>query len=93
MNLATPENPENLANPENPENLMSTVTKSFTVTGMTCGNCEKHVRHAAEHLPGVTSVVVDRTGNRATVSFDPEATTPAAITAAIADAGYDAREQ
>ena len=32
---------------------------TFTVTGMTCGNCEKHVRHAAEHVPGVTSVEVD----------------------------------
>jgi copper chaperone CopZ len=72
---------------------MSTVTKSFTVTGMTCGNCEKHVRHAAEELPGVTGVLVDRPGNRATVSFDPDATTPAAIVAAIVDAGYQAREQ
>jgi len=71
---------------------MSTVTKSFNVTGMTCGNCEKHVRHAAEHVPGVASVVVDRPGNRATVSFDPAATTPAAIVAAIVEAGYEATE-
>ena len=72
---------------------MSTVTKSFTVNGMTCGNCERHVRHAAEHLPGVTNVVVDRPANRATVSFDPETITPAAIAAAILDAGYEAHEQ
>ncbi len=78
--------------PANLENPM-TVTKSFTVTGMTCGNCEKHVRHAAEHVPGVSSVVVDRPGNRATVSFDAETTTPSAIIAAITDAGYEAREQ
>ena len=57
---------------------MSLVTKIFTVTGMTCGNCEKHVRHAAEHVAGVSSVSVDRPANRATVSFDPQATTPAA---------------
>ena len=72
---------------------MSTITKSFTVTGMTCGNCEKHVRHAAERVAGVTSVSVDRPGNRATISFDPQATTPAAIVAAIVDAGYEAAEQ
>jgi copper chaperone len=68
------------------------VTRSFTVTGMTCGNCEKHVRHAAAHVPGVTSVDVDRPSNRATVSFDPAVATPAAIVAAIVDAGYDAAE-
>lgn len=70
----------------------SSVTRTFSVTGMTCGNCEKHVRHAAEHVPGVTSVEVDRPGNRATVAFDPQATTAAAIAAAITDAGYEARE-
>ena len=72
---------------------MTTITKSFTVTGMTCGNCEKHVRQAAEHVPGVTSVSVDRPANQATVSFDPQSTTPAAIIAAIVDAGYEAAEQ
>ena len=71
---------------------MATITKSFTVNGMTCGNCEKHVRHAAEHVPGVSSVVVDRPGNRATVSFDPAVATPAAIVAAIVEAGYEASE-
>lgn len=79
-------------NPENPENPMSTITRHFTVTGMTCGNCEKHVRHAAEEVPGVTSVVVDRPGNRASVSFDPAQTSAAAIAAAITEAGYEAAE-
>jgi Cu+-exporting ATPase len=68
------------------------VTKTFTVTGMTCSNCEKHVRHAAERVTGVTSVVVDRPGHRAIVSFDPETTTPEAIVAAITGAGYAAAE-
>ena len=64
-------------------------TTSFAVTGMTCGNCERHVRQAAEKLTGVSSVVVDRPGNRATVSFDPAQTSPEAIAAAITAAGYD----
>ena len=51
-------------------------TTSFAVTGMTCGNCERHVRQAAEKVTGVASVVVDRPGNRATVSFDPAQTSP-----------------
>ena len=67
----------------------SAVTKSFTVTGMTCGNCERHVRHAAEKVSGVTSVQVDRPANQATVSFDPAQTSPEAIAAAITAAGYE----
>jgi copper chaperone len=73
-------------------NQPSSITKSFTVTGMSCGHCEKTVREAAEQVPGVSSVVVDLQGGRATVSFDPGATTPAAIAAAITEAGYDAAE-
>lgn len=67
----------------------SAVTKSFTVTGMTCGNCERHVRQAAEKVSGVTGVQVDRPANRATVSFDPAQTSPEAIAAAITAAGYE----
>jgi len=70
----------------------SLVTKDFAVTGMTCGNCEKHVRHAAEQVAGVSGVAVDRPGNKATVSFDPDVTTPSVIAAAITDAGYETKE-
>ncbi|MCC7124815.1 MAG: heavy-metal-associated domain-containing protein [Acidobacteria bacterium] len=65
------------------------MTKSFTVKGMTCGNCERHVREAAEKVAGVTSVTVDRPGEKATVSFDESVTNAGAIAAAITDAGYD----
>ncbi|MEZ5287345.1 MAG: heavy metal-associated domain-containing protein [Vicinamibacterales bacterium] len=71
---------------------MSTTTTSFAVTGMTCGNCERHVRHAAEAVAGVSDVVVDRPANRATVSYDPAVATPAAIAAAITEAGYETTE-
>ena len=64
-------------------------TTTFTVTGMTCGNCERHVRQAAEGVAGVASVEVDRPANRATVSFDPAQTSASAIAAAITAAGYD----
>ena len=73
-------------------NQPSSITKSFTVTGMSCGHCEKTVREAAAQVPGVSSVVVDLQGGRATVSFDPGATTPAAIAAAITESGYEAAE-
>ncbi len=69
------------------------LTKSFSITGMTCGNCERHVREAAEAVPGVSAVDVDRPGNRATVTFDPQQTTADAIAAAITEAGYDTSEK
>ncbi|MGE3889916.1 MAG: heavy-metal-associated domain-containing protein [Vicinamibacterales bacterium] len=72
------------------QNQSSSITRSFTVTGMSCGHCEKAVREAAEQVPGVSSAVVDLKGGRATVSFDPSATTPAAIAADITEAGYEA---
>jgi len=74
------------------QNQSSSITRSFIVTGMSCGHCEKAVREAAAHVPGVSSVVVDLKGGRATVSFDPNATTLAAIAAAITEAGYEATE-
>ena len=70
----------------------SPTTASFRVTGMSCGNCVRHVTHAAEAVPGVRHVEVDLAGGRATVSFDAAATTPAVIAAAITEAGYDATE-
>lgn len=67
-------------------------TAAFRVTGMTCSNCVRHVRQAAERVPGVRDVEVDLAGGRATVTFDPAVTTPAAIAAAITEAGYESSE-
>jgi copper chaperone CopZ len=69
-----------------------TATRTFTVTGMTCGNCERHVQQAAAKVPGVSEVVVDRPGNRATVTYDADLTSPTAIAAAITEAGYEAAD-
>jgi mercuric ion binding protein len=69
---------------------MPSITTSFDVTGMTCGNCEKHVRRAAERVPGVSAVDVDRSAGRARVVFDPTTATAADIAAAITEAGYPA---
>jgi copper chaperone CopZ len=58
------------------------------ITGMTCGHClhavnEALVAHAGVHLDSL------RMG-RADVRFDEQVTTPSAIEAAVADAGYPA---
>lgn len=62
----------------------------LSVSGMTCRACATRVRAAASELPGVHSVDIDLASGRASVRFEPGASTPAAIAAAIAGAGYPA---
>jgi len=68
----------------------ASVEATFDVHGMHCASCPVTVRAAAEHLGGVVSVRVDMDLARAWVTYDPKATTPAAIAQAITDAGYPA---
>lgn len=64
---------------------MSTV---FEVQGMSCAHCIAAITSAVTALPGVTAVDVDLAAAR--VRVDGTAN-PAAVTAAIEDAGYDVR--
>jgi copper chaperone len=65
---------------------MST-TKSYTVTGMTCGHCVTSVTEEVQEIPGVEDVqVVLETGNLAVTSSDP--VDDAAVRAAVEEAGY-----
>lgn len=60
-------------------------TETYTVTGMTCASCVRHVEKALRATPGVTSVVVNLATNQATVegaaSFE-------ALAEQVAEAGY-----
>jgi Cu+-exporting ATPase len=58
------------------------------ITGMSCGHCLHAVNEALAAHPGVQLESL-RMG-RAEVQYDEQVTTPAAIEAAIADAGYNA---
>jgi copper chaperone CopZ len=58
------------------------------ITGMTCGHCLHAVNSALASAPGVRLESL-RMG-RAAVSYDEQATDPAAIERMIADAGYTA---
>ena len=66
----------------------ATSTATFTVTGMTCGGCVRRVRGAIEALDGVTDVDVQFKGGLITVTSDT-AVDPAAVQAAVAEAGYE----
>ncbi len=60
-------------------------THTFTVTGMTCGHCEKAVVQAVKQLDPQAQVTADRTQNKVDVhSSQPRE----ALAAAIAEEGY-----
>lgn len=66
------------------------IKANYTVTGMTCGHCEASVKEEIGEVAGVTSVEVDRANELVTVVSD-ESIDPAAVIAAVEEAGYEAR--
>lgn len=61
-------------------------TSEFTVTGMTCGSCERHVREEVAQIAGVTGIEVSAATGKLSVTAD----TPiddAAVLAAVDEAG------
>jgi copper chaperone CopZ len=69
----------------------STTTKTvgLTVTGMTCGACERHVGTALAGVPGVAEVAVNRLEGTARVQVTSRPDIDALIDA-VRSAGYDA---
>ena len=60
------------------------------ITGMHCGSCQQKVGDALRKVPGVKAANVDLAFHRATVTVDPDAVEPAALMAAVKEAGYEA---
>jgi Cu+-exporting ATPase len=62
------------------------------VTGMTCGNCARHVGEALRAVAGVQSAVVDLERNRASVRWAKgNAPDVASVLQAVKDAGFEAK--
>jgi len=59
--------------------------QTFTVTGMTCGHCEKAVTRAVKHLDPKAEVSIDRTANKVQVQSSQ---TREKLSQAIAEEGY-----
>ena len=64
---------------------------TLPVEGMTCAACQANVQRALTKTPGVTRAAVNLMTNEATVNYDPSATDPERIVAAINDTGYVSR--
>lgn len=63
-------------------------TAVLDVRNMTCELCPVTVKKALERVPGVSQARIDFAGKTATVTFDADRTTPAALVKATTDAGY-----
>lgn len=59
--------------------------QTFTVTGMTCGHCEKAVTRALRQVDPQAQVTIDRAAGRVDVESDQAR---AALSQAIAEEGY-----
>jgi Cu+-exporting ATPase len=67
-----------------------TSTVRIPVGGMTCAACQASIQKALEHEPGVASASVSLMLGNASVSYDPQATSPVALVDAIRRTGYEA---
>ncbi len=64
------------------------VQQQFSVKGMTCGNCAKHVEKALINLPGISGVQVDLDQNRVLLDYDPNLLNQEILVSAVSQAGY-----
>ena len=63
--------------------------QTFTVTGMTCGHCEKAVTRALKQLDPQAQVTIDRSANRVDVQSEHKRTL---LSQAIVEEGYSVVE-
>ena len=77
---------------ENPwrftEHIREKESFALAVEGMTCAACVWRIEEAVSRVPGVHEAAVNLATERALVSYDPTAVTPAAIAQAVTEAGY-----
>jgi Cu+-exporting ATPase len=67
-------------------------TTRFAITGMTCGNCARHVTEAIQSVPGVRSATVSLEGQAAVVRWEAGAErSERAVVQAVEGAGFGAQ--
>ncbi|MCJ7857572.1 heavy-metal-associated domain-containing protein [Corynebacterium kalidii] len=68
---------------------MTTITRNYTVDGMTCGHCKASVEEEIGGITGVTSV--DAELSTGTVTVTGEDLDDSTVADAVAEAGYSIR--
>ncbi len=61
---------------------------TLPITGMTCANCSTTIERNLKKAPGVQDAAVNLATERATVTFDPAATSESGLRELIGDLGY-----
>lgn len=67
-------------------------TLEVPIKGMDCAECTQHVQHAIAQLPGVESVYVLLSSEKAIIQLDPALVDLPAIRKAVESAGYSVPE-
>jgi len=63
-------------------------TTEFTISGMTCGSCEEHVKHEVNKLNGIVDTKVSYENGNAIIEFDKSKSNETEIEKAINATGY-----
>ena len=64
-------------------------TLELGVGGMTCASCVGRVERGLKNIEGVDDVVVNLATERATVTYNPDSTSPQALLEKVRDVGYE----
>lgn len=67
--------------------IMAIRKTEITITGMSCGHCERSVKDAISELDGIVSTHVSHTAGKAEVEFDDEKNSGEQIIAAVNETG------
>ncbi|MFG2822397.1 heavy-metal-associated domain-containing protein [Kitasatospora sp. NPDC048365] len=73
---------------QSPREVTMSSTVTYTVSGMSCGHCEKSISEEVSGLAGVTAVAADAKAGTVTVSSDAPLAEDE-VRAAIDEAGYE----
>lgn len=65
----------------------------FSVRGMTCQSCEKHIEHNVQQLKGINKAQADSQNGTASISFDPLKTSKEQLVKAINSSGYQVQSE
>lgn len=81
-------------NPTAPSTSNSSDSKSFKISGMTCGGCENTVKSALEKLPEIATATADhKTGNVSIQFKSGQTVSDIKIKQTLTAAGYEIQDQ
>ncbi|WP_138417773.1 heavy metal translocating P-type ATPase [Aquibacillus sediminis] len=72
--------------------IADTEKKTFSISGMTCASCAQTIEKATSKLDGVIDLNVNLATEKMNIQYDSSVVTVSDITDAVANAGYEARE-